>query len=386
MLRAMNTPTPPIETRPSVFWDGKNGGVDKVQHRARTYANREFMELPTRLRRFDPHSTPDTADERRRRAMEDIRAAFDQEGLDPIGTESLPYRIRCAWRLTRALAEIRGGDPTDPLLEIMKPMNECVDPWKDPMPDVEFSLADTRGRKACTEQVMNLLSMSFERTDPGIAYVPPEGTRMLKVWVEILEILAMDLGIERGSALEPDLGRLGLLPLVNPDTARAAWPDWRYLVMWEASLTEQTLEKLTQGAKNSKGLYTSVRKEFLQHEHGLTVRETNTIMKLAYRLARLHADMDTEDVRAVSVLRLEATLDRARTALDLRSEISTLKQLAIVQGINRTEPQDEVGEFVDIVRKLDRKDKVLKTIDVTPVARAIETTSTGSNRDTGADK
>ena len=359
-----------METRPSVFWDGKSGGIDRTVERERSYTNREFMDLPTRLRRYDPNATPDTAIERRKRAMEDMRAAFAQEEMSL--EESLPYRIRCAWRLTRALAEIRGADSSDPLIEIMRPTHEAPDPWKDPVVEVEFSQADTRGRKACAEQVMNLLSMSFERTDPGIAYVPPQGTRMLKIWVEVLEILAMDLGLEAGSPLEPDLGRLGLLPLVNPITARAAWPSWRYLVMWERELADRTLDKLTRGTKTKKGDYVSIKKEFLQGEHGLTGREANTILKLAYRLARQQTDMDSEDVRAVAVLRLEGTLDRARTALDLRSEIQTLKQLAIVQGINRTEPQDMEGEFVEIVRRLDRKDKILKTIDVTPETKRLE--------------
>lgn len=391
----------------NLFWDKVNGVPSSEMNMERT--NRAYMGLPTHLRRYDPNNERLTPTEQRKKAIEDIRAAFQQEAATP--EDSLPFRIRVAWRLTRALAEVRGHDDGDTLIEIMMPNLENPDPWRIPVPQPELSRGDYRKMRSCSMRVRRLLAQATELSPKrqccyyqprdlkevhralahgpevvakGLAYTPPpppykwmdtppfgRGLNIVpdtgnhpavRLWIEVLETIAADLGIEQGTVYEPDMGRLGLLPLVNPDTAFEQWPDWRYLIMWEDHLAEECLNALTAGQQNTEGFYRSVRKELLEREHGLTRREANTVLKLAYRMARDQVAYDLEDVRAVSILRLEDTLTRARDAGNFRAEIQVQKQLAIIQGLNRTDPQDEMSVFSSLVKKLDQSDRPTKSM------------------------
>lgn len=366
-------------------------------------ADRAYMDLPSAMRRYDPHKKVLSEGERQANALQELHEAFRQEHANT--GDTLPYRIRVAWRIVRAMATARGAAPEDTLAEIMTPNNSNPDPWRIPTLLKPWSQIASRAaatRSPAAARVHHLLvraeqmaaqhqSCYYQPQDRnqleqaeivanGLAYSPPPApyrwTRgddlgagshgaaqerdwgnhpLIKLWIEIVEVIARDLGIERGSHYEPDLGTIGLLPLVDPDTAFELWPDWRYLIMWEEELAGMALEAMTSGRRDPKGVFTGVRRDLLQKEHGLTARECNIVMKLAHRLAREQATHDVEDIRAVSIMRLEDALIRARNALDLRNELGIMKQLAIVQGLSRTEPANEQTLFVELARSLDKE-------------------------------
>jgi hypothetical protein len=71
-------------------------------------------------------------------------------------------------------------------------------------------------------------------------------------------------------------------------------------------------------------------------------------------------EAEIEEDRAILSMRLEDLIQRSRDALDMRVELGAIKQLAIVQGVTRAEPEDAMSEFARVVRKVtDQSPKAL---------------------------
>lgn len=290
--------------------------------------------------------------------------------------ETLPFRVRVAYRITRELARIKGlAEPDETLAEALTPDRDCRDKWTIPTKLLAVEardqgilsiLSDARG----VSLEGQLTTFPFNGEDPqlvgqgGLALRPPEipwrwrdpethdvvesydeaRDEMLGHWIELIDALSARLCLD--STHE---GRMGLLGLNFAETTRALWPGRLQILMWEEELIARTLEKLV------KTSLTQTR-TWLAEEHGLTRREALTMVKLATRLASQQAGADLEDLRSVMVLRLEDFIHRSKNALDLTQEIKGLKQLAMVQGLTRTDPEDAISAFAGIVKRLDAKE------------------------------
>ena len=86
--------------------------------------------------------------------------------------------------------------------------------------------------------------------------------------------------------------------------------------------------------------------------HGMAVHEIKGLIKLAQVEMASRTDTDIEMDKAALTLRLEDLAHRARMACDSRIEVAAIKQLSIVRGVTRAEPEDAATEFVRTVRRV----------------------------------
>ena len=84
---------------------------------------------------------------------------------------------------------------------------------------------------------------------------------------------------------------------------------------------------------------------------------------MAGELARERVSVDADMQRGLMVLRLENYVQRAKTAMHLGAELAGLKQLTLVLGLNKSEPEDSFDIFKSIVRKYDDQDREAKQIE-----------------------
>lgn len=327
-----------------------------------------------------------TEEERQQAAREALCRAFEVERLTI--EETLPYRIRVAYRITRELARLKGMIAEDETLaHATQPDVGNRDPWTIPRPAI--SQRGSPGQNMIASKAFKMLvnaekldvsdqPTTFplnEQEEPqvlgagGLALLPPdipwrwreqdhsvlavydeERDVMLKRWVGVVEEIARYLGIEAGSKEDPDQGRLGLIGLVNKVTTRALWPNRLQIVFWEEELIYQTLNKLiTKGSEATR--------KWLADYHGFTRYETTSLVRMAVNLSRGQAEADVEELRALMVLRLEDYIRRAKDSCELRAELMGLKQLSIVQGLGKVDPEDAMTAFSAIVRKFDSLDQ-----------------------------
>lgn len=375
-------------------------GLKDVRYRrAPDVLGPDDVDLPEAFWRLPDDYEEVPYEERVRLAKEAISQAFAIEKYTLADT--LPFRIRVAWRITREIARLKGLAAEDETLAAgLVPTRTNRDPWT--IPTCYKTPAGGRpNRDAICHEAIHIMIKAEEleefdqpTTFPvaegekpqrlgrgALALLPPEvpwrwrnkdpngaheildcydphRDKLLQTWISLVEAIARYLQIERGTEENTEMGRLGLLGLVDPETARIAWPNRLQLLFWEEMLINDTLEMLTEKS------ITSVRKK-LQKRHGFTSYEAMSVIKMAFELGRERTEMDVEEQRAIMVLRLEGYLERARSNMDLRAELAGFKQMAIIQGLSKADPEDTLAIFNSLVKQADEKDvKSVEVVDV----------------------
>lgn len=323
-------------------------------------------DLPEELWRFRHRTELPPLQERLDAARLAISRAFAVDELSL--QDTLPYRIRAAWRITRELGRL--ASVVQPDQTLADATAEDPDAWTTPR-TILYPPPGRPGDNARAAQALEILEEATRPDDPdqphpkhpGLALLPPEipsrydghldryrekNDAVLQCWVRVVKEIARYLGINRGSANDPDLGRLGMIGLDHDETTRSLWPNRTQLIYWEECLIQETLNTMIEHG------VPQVRR-ILSETHGFVASEQTTLIKLALQLAREQTEADVEDLRAIMVLRLESYAKRSADALDLRAELAGLKQLSIVQGLSKTDPEDALSAFAQIVRKFDSK-------------------------------
>ena len=207
----------------------------------------------------------------------------------------------------------------------------------------------------------------FPHHYPGVALLPPgipypfilaDGTirkdydcqnpshdPALHAYIKIIKALSEALYIDLGSLEDPDSGRYGLAGLFEPSTIRQAFPSRVQMMTWESLLVDETLDNIVRDGMPKAN-------RLLQDRYGYQSIEAQQFLKMAKAKAAYLASGDSEEDRGVMILRLEDAARRARESLDIRAELAALKNLAIVQGLSRVDPQDAMSDFVSIVKNM----------------------------------
>lgn len=186
----------------------------------------------------------------------------------------------------------------------------------------------------------------------------PPNDEALTRFVAAIDAANDFLGLDRGTYVDPDLGRHGIAGLNDPNLVRLAFPSRDALLRLEAKLAEESLELIT-----FEGVVVARRK--LCTKHGLRTHEAEFLIRLGKLEAKKRASAEPEEERALMILRLEAYIQTARDRMIPREELAGLKQLAIVQGLAKIEPEDAASSFYGIARQITRSDPQLKQIDLT---------------------
>ena len=99
--------------------------------------------------------------------------------------------------------------------------------------------------------------------------------------------------------------------------------------------------------------------DHFRERYGLSRRECLGLVRLARADAVQYGRSSVEDDRSLMVAQLKDYVDRARDASNLDGEMKGLRELARVQGLTRTEPEDKMSEFLGVVRRVSgRQDAV----------------------------
>lgn len=321
------------------------------------------LQKPVRLAKIRPGNVLDKAAEREhQQAQRELlwRRAFARE--EATLEELHPYRIRVAWRFAREISRLRGivSDDESLLEALSKDDFGGRDPWTE---ETGFTPTNRGGTASLTKRVLQLLTHDPDldtRNDKGLGLLPPRApddlvdydpymdSKLLR-FIAACELMRGYLAIDQGSKNDPDQGRYGTVGLLNPAYCRLLWPSRTQIIAWEELLIEETTQSYIEDG------YQHTR-HHLRDEHGLTKHEVTALIKIARTHTRVRTDGDIEEERSLHILRLENLARRAKEALDLRTELAAMKQIAQVVGLGRTDPEDTLKDFMSVIDSVSKDD------------------------------
>ncbi len=328
--------------------------------------------------------------------------AFAEENMS---LEDLkPQRVRVAWRICREIGRIKGQVPEDEMLfDCLQGHPGNIDPWQIPerfKPPVMQSYLRSMSQEAIYYMVKAETTLpeclqhceyddfntgTFKYTS-GLGILPPivpkifrddhgkvkddynpETDVSLSYYTKMIEAIIKELHIFRSGSKNPNEGRLGLIGLLDPTTIRLAFPSRIEICTWEGMLVEEACQWLVEHSQQR------VRQQLHDH-YGLMPHECLSVIKMAKIHARKQLEGDTEEDKAIMVMRLEDFAKRARGSLDIRAELAALKQLSIIQGLARIDADDWVREMVDSIRVESKRRQALQKEADTPQIEVIDVT------------
>lgn len=271
-------------------------------------------------------------------AGEELTAFWaEQFGKNKLDLDALyPFIVHAAWRLTRGLLSLKGRMQPDSYLNEMS-HEEWTTPSVGSLPgNAPRSIERTLTMHAVAV-VPPAPPQEWLDGDKDPSFYDPSSDESYSTFLEIIGAVARRLGIEQRRE-----GRLGLQALLDPITARAAWPTAREVLGFEAVMIDEAVQMLV-----GDGHFGAMRK--MRDTHGLSHEEATSLVLLARRAMRsMRNGTDSDGDKATMIARLEDLASRCRTSLDLRAELMVYKTLATVQGITKTQgAEDDVDDMVE---------------------------------------
>lgn len=284
------------------------------------------------LSRLSERTDPAAAQSVWREAQARELAANDPEVL---GT----FITRTAYRLVREWSRTCGALASDEFLSDLT-IDQFLVPRSSPpdCPRTAFSISAFSELRAVEHNGSN-------GTSGGIPLLPSTVNdrfpmKISEAFTRIMGHISCFLKLD-----ETDYGPPSLPYLLQTPPNPLNWPDAYRLQEYEIHLVGEVLDiLLDKGTRNAK--------LHLKDQHCFRDHEINALIRLAKIESRRRMDADIEEERAVLSMRLEDLIARSREALDMRVELGAIKQLAIVQGVTRAEPEDAMTEFANVIRKV----------------------------------
>lgn len=246
--------------------------------------------------------------------------------------EHLPHRIMAMWRIVRATAVIKGLCAEDELLD--GSTDTQPSPWTHPFLPI---LTPLHGAALRRERAIKLLTYHAE--GKGLSLLPPRRDEMaLERWCSAAALIASDLGIET-----TDAGRLGLQGLLDPALAVACDVSSGHVIAFEDLIVTECMNILLDLGERA------CIKHF-REEYGFSRKECIGLIRVAKVSALERSAAGIEEKRAMQELRYEDIIGRAKEALDTDTELKAMKELARIQGLTRTEPENMGMEFLSVVK------------------------------------
>lgn len=284
--------------------------------------------------------------EERDRALD---RAFERQEVEVPPEEFLPQRIMVMWRLARAAALVLGLAQRDQTLDEATEIRP--DPWTETVRPLLSPTQQWLLRRTSAATLGSLYS------DDGLPLLPPDDARLGR-WCAAMALLARDLGLGR-----TERERQGLRGLLEPRSALYAGVTVEHILALEDMLIDQTQDLVVrQGGER-------VAITHLREQYGLTRKEATALVQLAKSVAQQEAGGDLEQNRVILESQLKDYAGRARETLNMADELRAYRELARVQGLTRSDPDDMSRDFVRIIAAVaERQDRVL---DVSPQPKAL---------------
>jgi hypothetical protein len=270
----------------------------------------------------------------RRRAMRDLFAAEPQERADPFDPATKPQRIMVMWRLVRTTAMVKGLLAEDETLDAGTEFDP--DPWTTPF---KPNVTPSQGAALRRARIAQLGRIHME--GEGLPLLPPRNDEgALTRWCDANALIAADLAVERSRE-----GLLGLQGLLDPTQCARCDVRSGEVIAFEEMLIEEALELLLDAGERA------AIKHF-RDRYGFSLKETKGLIRLVKATAVDAAAASTEEKRALAEMRLEDQLGRYKESMDMDGELKAIKELARIQGLTRTEPENQAVDFADVVKRV----------------------------------
>lgn len=270
------------------------------------------------------------------------QVAADASPAPPLelNEEHLPHRIMVMWRIVRATAIIKGLTAEDETLDASTEQEPS--PWTSPFKPI---MTPMHGAALRRERAIKLLT--YHAAGEGLPLLPPRSDAdALDRWCHAAALIAKDLGIETTPT-----GRLGLQGLLDPTLAAICDVSSGNVMAFEELIVAEAMTIMLDHGERPTVVH-------FRDTYGFTRKECLGVIRVAKATAREHSAASIEEKRALSEMRLESIIARAKEDMDKGTEMSALKELSKIQGLTRTEPENQAAEFADVVRRVStRQDK-----------------------------
>jgi hypothetical protein len=258
---------------------------------------------------------------------------FKNQALTP--RDTLSDRIQVCYRLTRMLAYWKGIVTSDQTLAEGTDIHP--DPWYN-----ETTVLANRAPAARRTYMIQVQRWPMSLQPPPIPNKPGKDRRLIR-WLQLISRIVRQLNL-----VATDEGRRGLKWLLEPETVREMWIKPEILMAYESILLGEFLDE-----QLDKGVYEG--QLVLRRKYGFTKLEMQTFGDLSRTAAPDIITDALETKKAMMELRIDKFMQRARQEGDMRAELQGLKLLAIIQGLNKIEPDDDLKGMVQIVAEISEK-------------------------------
>jgi hypothetical protein len=274
-------------------------------------------------------------------SMRSFRAAA-LEGGEAAQDPSLQPALRISlWRFARVLCHAAGTLSEDETLEDAL-ADARPDPWTQRLRCLPTPTQRALLRAGGAGIVYGSLS-----TPEGLPLLPPRDGRAAG-WCELFSHVAHACLIQR-SPRGPDC----LAVLENPDLAVLVEVTAPQVERVEELMVDQAQRVLVRHGERGVA-------DHFRERYGLSRREALGLISLARADSLKYGRSSVEDDRALMVAVLKDYLDRARESMNMGDEIRAIRELARVQGLTRTEPENVAAEFLGVVRRVAGRQEALQ--------------------------
>jgi len=269
-----------------------------------------------------------------------LREAFSEAA---IGDDALSqYLVFALWRWSRAVATALGRCSEDETLELaLSPRDGEPCPWS------------RRIRPRLTPQQRGILrnastGLLYKAATNGLSLLPPgsaggAGHTDIELWCETFYEVAKDLMLR-----QQPRGLDVLACLTDPSRAnRVAVTKEQVWACEELVIDEFQHLMIRFGEQKAQA--------HIRERYGISRREALELVRLAKADAYAYGKSSVEEDRAIMVRLLQDYLARAQGTMNMTDEMRALKQLAQVQGLTRSEPEDKAAEFLGVIKHISSK-------------------------------
>jgi len=286
----------------------------------------DFAGLVGEARACDEYRTftPEESRERLEEAFGTVRAT---EG----------HRLAVAWRIARAIGAAQGHVAQEVGLGAVPEIAWC-----------EHTASHVQGHPEGTPPwVLQVAQSEIPILPRGLLEHADDSG--LAVYQGVVSIVATRLGL--GDDRPNRLGLRSLLDILLGQED-ALWPEPWQLVALEDALVDEVFRTAT-SSPDVGGIASERRaSHFLIGELGLTRPEAESVLAMARERAIQAMPSGQEALRALQFHALSDGARRAALNHDLKAEVAFRRLLAQVTGVTRTEPEDAMGAFVNVVKRI----------------------------------
>jgi len=273
-------------------------------------------------------------------AIARLREAFRDEELPMPLEEDAPHRILVMWRICRVLARLTGLCAEDESLDNATELAES--PWTEQFkPMLSPSQQDVMRRSQASTVLVEI--------GPGISLLPPTDREHAKRWCAAVSEIARDLNITG-----TERGLRGMRGLLHHQTAMHAGVTPKQVLAMEDLLVDEAQDVIVDCGERAAIKH-------IRDEYGFGRNEAIGLIRLARADALATGGSSVEEDRAIMVAQLKDLVGRAKEEMNIDKELKALKQLAAIQGLTRTDPENLAKDFMQVIAQVaGRQDAALE--------------------------